>query len=211
MSLWERRAFDLVKNFCGILIVLSGPSGIGKGTVISELIKRREKLKVSVSVTTREPRQGEKDGIDYFFTGREKFLEMVQNSEFLEYAEYCNNFYGTPQKNVLNMLNEENDVILEIDVKGAEQIKEKFSDAVSIFIAPKSEDMLKERLLNRGLDSESVIKERVKQSEREIKSAINYDYLVVNDQLEKCVEDIIKIVEVEHMKVKRSSYIEKEG
>lgn len=199
------------KDFRGILIVLSGPSGIGKGTVISELLKRREKLRVSVSVTTREPRSGEKDGTDYFFTSRERFLKMAADSEFLEYAEYCDNFYGTPEKKVFEMFAEGNDVILEIDVKGAVQIKEKFSDAVSIFIAPKSEDMLKQRLLSRGLDSESVINERIKQSKRELESSINYDYLVVNDKLEKCVEDINKIIDVEHMKTKRLSYIIKEG
>lgn len=199
------------KKFSGILIVLSGPSGIGKGTVIKQLLKKIANLKISVSVTTREPRDGEENGKEYFFTDKQNFLTMVENSEFLEYAEYCGNFYGTPKKKLLDMLNNGNDVILEIDVEGAFQIKKIFSDAISIFIAPISEDTLKYRLLNRGSDNETSINERINRAKKEIECANDYDYLVENVDLEKCVEDISKIIEVEHMKTKRLSYIVKEG
>lgn len=199
------------KKFSGILIVLSGPSGIGKGTVIKQLLKKIANLKISVSVTTREPRDGEENGKEYFFTDKQNFLTMVENSEFLEYAEYCGNFYGTPKKKLLDMLNNGNDVILEIDVEGAFQIKKIFSDAISIFIAPISEDTLKHRLLNRGSDNETSINERINRAKKEIECANDYDYLVENVDLEKCVEDISKIIEVEHMKTKRLSYIVKEG
>lgn len=199
------------KKFSGILIVLSGPSGIGKGTVIKQLLKKIANLKISVSVTTREPRDGEENGKEYFFTDKQNFLTMIENSEFLEYAEYCGNFYGTPKKKLLDMLNNGNDVILEIDVEGAFQIKKIFSDAISIFIAPISEDTLKHRLLNRGSDNETSINERINRAKKEIECATDYDYLVENVDLEKCVEDISKIIEVEHMKTKRLSYIVKEG
>lgn len=199
------------KKFSGILIVLSGPSGVGKGTVIKQLLKKIANLKISVSVTTREPRDGEENGKEYFFTDKQNFLTMIENSEFLEYAEYCGNFYGTPKKKLLDMLNNGNDVILEIDVEGAFQIKKIFSDAISIFIAPISEDTLKYRLLNRGSDNETSINERINRAKKEIECANDYDYLVENVDLEKCVEDISKIIEVEHMKTKRLSYIVKEG
>lgn len=187
----------------GILIVLSGPSGIGKGTVISSLRKQKRNIELSISMTTRQPRSGERDGVEYFFTSRENFLKMAENSEFLEYTEYCGNFYGTPQKALFNMLSKGDDVILEIEVDGGKQVKEKFPQAVSIFIAPPSLEILKSRLVGRGLDSNSTIEKRLKQAEEELKFISSYDYLVENDNLEECVEKVAKIIEVEHMKTKR--------
>lgn len=187
----------------GLLIVLSGPSGIGKGTVLNGVLNCRSDIKISTSVTTRKPRAGEKDGVDYFFTSKEKFLEMVENSEFLEYTNYCGNFYGTLKKNLFNMVGCGNDVILEIEVDGGNQIKEKFPDSVSIFIVPPSVDTLRQRLMDRGLDEKDVINDRLHRAKQEIGSAFLYDYIVVNDSLESCVKDVCKIIDAEHMRAKR--------
>lgn len=197
----------MYRNNKGLLIVLSGASGTGKGTVIGELLKRSNRFRLSISATTREPRSREKNGIDYFFIKKEDFVKKVKNSEFLEYAEYCENFYGTPKTNVFDMLDKGNDVLLEIEVEGGAQIKKKCPNAISIFIIPPSIDELKERLNKRGTDNDVVIKKRLNQAEREIKCAKEYDYIVVNDSLERCVESILKIVEVGKMRANRSAYI----
>lgn len=191
----------------GLLIVISGPSGVGKDTIINKLINKHHKLKLSVSSTTRTPRQGEVHGKDYYFIREEKFLEMVSNSEFLEYAKYCGNFYGTPISNVSEMLSEGNDVILEIEVQGGAQIKKRCPDAVSIFIYPPSIKSLENRITGRGLDSEEVIKGRINESKKELMAANEYDYIVVNDSITICVDNIIKIIQSEHMKAKRMKYI----
>ena len=195
------------KGHSGILIVLSGASGTGKDTVIRELLKKSDKFSLSVSATTRQPRKGERDGADYFFIKREEFLKKAERGEFLEYAEYCGNFYGTPKDYVFKMLEKGTDVILEIEVDGGSQIKTKYADAVSIFIVPPSVKVLKERLSRRGLDNDKVIEKRLSQSEKEIRCAANYDYIVINDSLEQCAKDILKILEAERMKSKRLSYI----
>lgn len=194
-------------NEKGLLIVISGPSGVGKDTILNKLITKNAKLKLSISSTTRNPRQGEIHGKDYYFIKEEDFLGMVSNNEFLEYAKYCGNFYGTPSSGVLDMLSEGNDVILEIEVQGGAQIKKKYIDAVSIFIYPPSIESLSDRITCRGLDSEEVIKCRINEAKKELKAASEYDYIVINESIDVCTDNIVKIIQSEHMKSKRMKYI----
>lgn len=189
----------------GILFVLSGPSGIGKGTVVRCLAERTKNLVLSTSVTTRSPRVGEKDGVDYFFRTREEFDEMVKNSEFLEYAEYCGNFYGTPKSNLFSLINDGKDVLLEIEVKGGSQVKSRFPGSVTIFVLPPSMDILRRRLMDRGSESQEAVENRLRKAEKEISFAPSYDYIVTNDCLSKCVDDVVEIIHVEHMKSKNYS------
>ncbi len=194
-------------GYRGLLVILSGASGTGKDTVIKKLMKESERFELSVSVTTREPRSGEKEGIDYFFIQSNEFRRRAEKSEFLEYAEYCGNFYGTPKANVFDMISKGRDVILEIEVEGKVKVKKSYPDAVSIFILPPSMEVLRERLSRRGSDNHEVIEKRLRRAREEIECSRDYDYIVVNDSLEGCVEDILKIVEAEHMRVKSSNYI----
>lgn len=198
------------KPFKGLLIVLSGPSGTGKDTVIRKLLSRKPDLALSISFTTRKPRKGEVNGKDYWFVSKNEFTEMVENGSMLEYAEYCGNYYGTPCLKVKELIEKGIDVILEIEVNGGVQVRKKCPDAASIFILPPSVRDLALRLGGRGLDSLADIQKRLVKAEKEIKMCDQYDYAVVNDSLDKCVDNIIKIIDSEHMRVKRRSHIIKE-
>lgn len=187
----------------GLLIVLSGPSGAGKDTVLKKLIQEQPNIKLSVSATTRLPRPGEKHGQDYYFIKHEEFNDLIDNDGVLEYASYCNNFYGTPKKPVNDWLNSGNDVILEIEVKGGAQVRKTNPKSVGIFIIPTSFEVLKQRLINRKTESESVINDRLSTAKIEIKSALDYDYIVVNDSLDDCVNKIKNIIESEKMRAFR--------
>ena len=184
----------------GLLVVYSGFSGVGKGTIMKEMLKREESFRLSVSATTRAPRPGEVDGREYYFITKEKFLSMIDNDEFLEYAQYADNYYGTPQKAVEDMLNEGYNVFLEIEVQGGVQIMEKCPDCLSIFIVPPSLEVLEQRLRGRGTETEEVIEKRMKTALVEQGYTSQYDFVVENDIVEKTVDDIINIVKTEKKK-----------
>ena len=184
----------------GLLVVYSGFSGVGKGTIMKEMLKREESFRLSVSATTRAPRPGEVDGREYYFITKEKFLSMIDNDEFLEYAQYADNYYGTPQKAVEDMLNEGYNVFLEIEVQGGVQIMEKCPDCLSIFIVPPSLEVLEQRLRGRGTETEEVIEKRMKTALVEQGYTSQYDFVVENYIVEKTVDDIINIVKTEKEK-----------
>ncbi|RYM07227.1 guanylate kinase [Sporolactobacillus sp. THM7-7] len=187
----------------GLLVVLSGPSGVGKGTVCKALRSRRSALQYSISVTTRKPRQGEIDGVHYFFRTREQFQEMIRKEELLEWAEYVGNLYGTPVGYVKETLEKGQDVILEIEVQGALQVKRRFPEALFIFLAPPSLSELKKRIIGRGTETESLIENRMSVAKSEMELMENYNYVVVNDQVDKACDRIEAIVLAEHCKVAR--------
>ena len=189
----------------GNLIVISGPSGTGKGTIVKEILKKDDNLVISVSATTRSPRTGELNGKDYHFLNKDDFKALIKNDGLLEYAEYCDNFYGTPKSVVEKALNNGNDVILEIEVQGAQKIREKCPDSVSIFVAPPSMQELRARLKNRSTESDDIIDKRTAQAAIELKCANDYNYIVVNDRLDKCVQDVLSIINAERYKTDRMS------
>lgn len=169
----------------GRLIVLTGPSGVGKGTLLRSLLQRHPELYFSVSATTRAPRSGEIYGQHYYFTSRDRFQEMIQNGELLESAEFAGNCYGTPRKPVEAQIAQGNSVILEIELEGARQIKQTFPSALRIFVLPPSEDELERRIRSRGTDSEEAIARRLRRAKEEIAAADEFDIQIVNDDLEK--------------------------
>lgn len=188
----------------GLLVVFSGPSGVGKGTVRKKFFEKMgDKLYYSISMTTRAMREGEENGVDYYFVSREKFLEEIKNDNVLEYNEYVGNFYGTPKSVVFDKIENGIDVVLEIEVNGARIIKEKVPNCVSIFIAPPSFESLKERLVGRNTETAEVIEKRLKRAEEEIKSANLYDYVVINENIEDASNEVISIIESEHLRVDR--------
>ena len=179
----------------GVLIIVSAPSGCGKSTILHRLMELRENLCFSVSATTRAPRNGEQDGVDYFFISREKFDEMVENGEFLEHAEYVGNCYGTPKAAVDAKLNEGYDVYLDIEVQGAMQIKVQRPETLMIFVMPPSLEELERRLVSRGTDSPEVIQGRLKQAQEEFKLRDQFDFTVVNDEVERVVAEISGMID----------------
>ncbi|MGO2082285.1 guanylate kinase [Vagococcus sp.] len=188
----------------GLLIVLSGPSGVGKGTVRKALFESEgSSYEYSISMTTRQMRTGEVEGVDYFFRSKEEFEGLIDSGKMLEYAEYVNNYYGTPLDYVNQTLDEGKDVFLEIEVQGAMKVKEKMPDGVFIFLTPPDFTELKSRIVNRGTDDMSVIEERMKVARAEIEMMSHYDYAVVNDEVPLAVERIQKIIASEHCRVMR--------
>lgn len=177
----------------GILTVVSGFSGAGKGTVMKELVKRYN-YKLSISATTRQPREGEVDGREYFFLTRDKFESMIEAEQFIEHAEYVGNYYGTPRKYVEEQLDAGYHVILEIEIQGALSVKESFPEALLLFIVPPSAEVLRERLINRGTEDEATVKKRLSRAVEEAQYMDQYEYLVVNDKLDDCVEAVHRVI-----------------
>lgn len=191
------------KNKKGLLIIFSGPSGSGKGTIMKSLLARREDTVLSVSMTTRAPRPGEIDGYHYHFVTREEFEKTIAEDGFLEYAEYNGNYYGTPEAPIRRLLNEGKNIMLEIEVQGAEKVMDHRSDVVSIFITTPSFEELERRLRGRGTETEEVIRGRMKTSQYELSRAFRYQYIVLNDDVEKAVDRIETIIDAESMRFSR--------
>ncbi len=187
----------------GLLLVISGPSGTGKGTICKDLVKNNDTISLSVSATTRRPRDGEVEGKSYFFKTKDEFESMIKNNEFLEYASIYSNYYGTPKKVIFDELEKGRDVILEIEMQGAMQIKSVYPEAVFIFILPPSLQELKNRIIGRGTETKEQIETRFSSAFNEIKLISDYDYFIFNNVVEKSSQDIEKIIEVEKNKVKR--------
>ncbi|MFZ2575871.1 MAG: guanylate kinase [Lactococcus hircilactis] len=187
----------------GLLIVFSGPSGVGKGTVRAKIFEQENNFKYSVSMTTRKQRPGEVDGKDYYFRTREEFEELIRKGEMLEYAEYVGNYYGTPLTYVNQTLDEGKDIFLEIEVQGALQVKQKKPDAVFVFLTPPDLEQLRERLVGRGTDSSEVIAHRLEKAKEEIRLMSEYDYAVVNDQVDLAAQRVKMIIDAEHFRVDR--------
>lgn len=198
-------------NQNGLLIVLSGPSGVGKGTVRKALFESEgHNFTYSISMTTRQPRAGEVDGEDYYFVTKEEFEKRIKDGKFLEYAEFVGNYYGTPIDKVEENIAAGKEVVLEIEVEGARQVKQKMSDAVFIFIAPPSFKALHDRLKTRGTERQEVIEERLAKAKRELRLMNDYDYIVINDEVNNAADRIRAIIRAEHASTKRSAegYIE---
>ena len=191
----------------GLLIVLSGPSGAGKGTLCQELLRQMPNLRYSVSSTTRCPRPGEVEGIHYYFRQRQEFEAMLARDELLEWAEFCDNYYGTPRFAVEQAIQEGLDVILEIEIQGALQIKKRFSQGVFTFIVPPSLDVLSERIHKRGTESEKVIQKRLATAIQELEYVSEYDYVVINDEVPVAVDKLKSILIAEKCRVKRKPFV----
>ena len=188
----------------GLLVVVSGPSGTGKGTVLSCIRQKENRIKFSVSATTREPRSGEVDGVNYFFKTTEEFEAMIENGELIEWVKYCDNYYGTPKKYVEDTIKSGYDCLLEIEVEGALNIKKIYPDCVSIFILPPSFEELRRRIESRGTEKPEVIEKRMEKALKEMNYVDRYDYVVVNDDIEKAVDSIRYILASEKLKFSRN-------
>ena len=182
----------------GILIVVSGFSGSGKGTIMNEIMRKYDNYALSVSATTRNPRPGETDGKEYFFKTVEEFEKMIAKDELIEYARYVDNYYGTPRAYVEEQLDAGKDVILEIEIQGALKVKEKFPDTLLLFVTPPTAEKLRRRLVGRGTETMDVIDFRMKRAKEEALGMDRYDYLIINDVLEDCVREMHQIIQGEH-------------
>lgn len=189
----------------GVLVVISGFSGAGKGTVMKRLLEKYNNYALSISATTRNMRPGEEEGISYFFKTKDEFEDMIKEDRLIEYAKYVDNYYGTPKDYVVSKLNEGKDVILEIEIQGAMQVKEKNPDAILVFITPPSAEELKNRLIGRNTEDINTVNKRLSRAFEESKSMKEYDYILVNDTVEECVDDLNRIISAEHFKSARNS------
>lgn len=185
----------------GLLIVVSGPSGAGKGTLCKELLKRRDHIYPSISTTTREPRDGEVDGVNYKFISKEKFERRIEKDAYLEYAKVYNNYYGTPKDFVLEKLSKGEDVLLEIDIQGALQVREKYPEGIFIFVLPPSMDELKRRIIGRGSETKESLERRFSSAYNEIPFIKKYDYFIVNDIVKDATDQLVSIIDAEKNRV----------
>ena len=179
----------------GILIIISGFSGAGKGTLVKKLLETYDNYALSISMTTRQPREGERHGVEYFFADRESFEEKIRQNGFIEYATYCDNYYGTPKKYVEEQLSAGKDVILEIEIQGALKVKEQFPECLLLFVTPPSAEELQRRLEGRGTETAEVIQKRLARAYEESEGMEAYDYIVINDDLDVCVKELHALVD----------------
>lgn len=191
-------------NDKGILIVVSGFSGAGKGTLMKRIMEKYDNYALSISATTRAPREGEVNGREYFFKTVDEFEKMIAQEELIEYAKYVSNYYGTPKAYILEQLEAGKDVILEIEIQGALKVREKFPDTLLLFVTPPSAKELERRLTMRGTETPEVIASRMARACEEAEFMDHYDYLVINDDLEECVEELHELIQREHQKVTRN-------
>ena len=189
----------------GILVVVSGFSGAGKGTVMKSLLEKYKDYALSVSATTRNPREGEVDGREYFFRTKEEFEKLIEEDALIEYAQYVGNYYGTPRSYVEEQLSQGKNVILEIEIQGAMKVKEKIPEALLVFVTPPTVEELKNRLVGRGTETEDVIADRLARAAEEAEGMGEYDYILVNDDLEECVENLHQIIRSEHARTVRNT------
>jgi guanylate kinase len=187
----------------GSLVVVSGFSGAGKGTLMKSLLKKYDNYALSISCTTRNPREGEQDGREYFFKSKEEFIDMINRDDLIEYAQYVDNYYGTPKAFVDSKLKEGKDVLLEIEIQGALKIKQKFPDSILVFITPPSGEELKNRLIGRGTESAEVVKKRLKRAIQESEGVEAYDYILINDDIDTCTEKLHNLIRAQHEKAKK--------
>lgn len=188
----------------GLLVVVSGPSGAGKGTVCKAFLENKKDAFLSVSATTRKPRPGEIDGVHYFFLEEDRFREMIKEDGFIEWANFCGNYYGTPKKAVCEKIEDGNDIILEIEVQGAMQVKKEFPEAVLVFVLPPSLKELRERLEGRKTESADVIEKRLDTAKGELKIAHEYDYILINDDVESAADKLSDIIKCEKQRTLRN-------
>jgi guanylate kinase len=194
----------------GSLVVISGFAGVGKGSILNEMMKRHEGYAYSVSATTRSPRPGETDGVNYFFISREKFKEMIEKGELLEYASYVENYYGTPRFYVERMMAEGRDVLLEIDIQGAMNIRKSMPEAILVFVLPPSAGVLEQRLTGRGTETPELVKKRLARAAEEAAGVGGYDYIIVNDTIEESAEKLHQLIQAQRLRTGRNaSFIEK--
>ncbi|MGE4283330.1 MAG: guanylate kinase [Clostridia bacterium] len=194
----------------GLLIIVSGPSGAGKGTICKTLVERNANVFLSVSATTRAPRAGEAEGVSYFFKTEEQFKEMIAKDEILEWAAFCNNYYGTPKQSVDQMLEAGKDVILEIEVQGALKVRSKYPEGVYIFVLPPSMEELKKRITNRATEKQEIINERLNTARLEFTHINKYNYIIVNDTVDDAVRKLESIITAEKCRIERNTEIIKE-
>lgn len=187
----------------GVLLVVSAPAGCGKDTILEKVLEKDCNIFYSVSATSRAMRPGEKDGVSYYFKTREEFEEMIKSGELLEYTEYCGNYYGTPKKAVVDMLEQGKDVVLKIEIEGAANVKKIFPEAVMMFILPPSMNELDRRLHKRGTEDEETIKKRLATARKELEAAENYDYAIVNGDLDEAVESFLNVVRGQRFSIER--------
>lgn len=188
----------------GLLVVISGPAGVGKGSIVKEMMKLSDKVVLSISATTRAPRPDERDGINYFFKSREQFEEMIRNNELIEWVEYCGNYYGTPKEFVMNEIEKGHIVILEIEVEGAASVKRLFPDSVLCFVLPPDYYELEKRLRGRGTEDEETINRRLTRAREEFRHIDDYDYIIINDTISSAAQRFMNIIESEQMKTHRN-------
>ncbi len=194
--------YTIMSSLTGKIFVISGPSGVGKGTVVGKVLESLDNVYLSVSATTRQMREGEKEGVNYFFKTKNEFQEMIDTNQFLEWAEFAGDFYGSPKFNINNYLSCGKDVILEIEIQGAKQIKKKCPDSVLIFLAPPSFEELEARLIKRKTESIEKVKIRLKKAKEEMNETKLFHYLVVNDDLKEAVDNVLGIIRAERCRIR---------